>query len=80
MLIVRHIERSGHESVTPCRQTGFDPAVGRNQEWPRGQLLAYGCDPKLGGAIDKDGVCRYGSGQVFVMSVEGRTVAKYDLD
>lgn len=84
MLIIRHIERSGHESVTPCKQVVFDPAVGRKKEWPKGQLLALGCDPKLGGTtggpIDESGACRYGNGKVFVMSAEGRTVASYDLD
>jgi len=80
MLIVRQIERSGHQSITPCKQVVFDPAVGINKEHPGGQLLAIGCDPKAGGPIDEHGLCRYDAGEVFVMSIEGRTVAKYDLD
>ncbi len=80
MLIVKHAEHSAHENVMPCRSVGYEPPSSElGNEWPSGRVVAYGCDPKLGGAVDADGVCRFGSGRVFVMSVEGRTVANYDL-
>jgi hypothetical protein len=80
MLIVRHVECGGHESVMPCRSVGYEPPEkDQATDWPEGCVLAYGCDPKLGGAVDADGVCRFGDGRVFVMSIEGRTVANYDL-
>lgn len=82
MLIVKHVEKSGYESVRPCRTVSFFPPGDANLDdsfKAKGMLMAYGCDPESKGPVDEDGNCRYGGGRVFVMSVEGRTVSNYDF-
>lgn len=74
MLTVKHVEKSGHESVTPTTSIAFDPATGENKEYPRGQLLAFGIDTTVAGYN------RYASGTVYVMNDNGSTVARYDFD
>jgi hypothetical protein len=75
MLTVKHVEKSGHQSVTPAETVVFDPAVGKNNEWPKGQVVAFGVPQPV-----SDGCNRYGTGIVYVMNDHGSTVAKYDLD
>lgn len=81
MLVIRKIERSGHEEVLTCKTANFDPAVGQNNEHPNGILFLTGCpmDGDQNGPADPGGTRHITSGNVFVMSIEGRTVAKYDL-
>ena len=78
MLTVKHVERSGHESVTTAASAYYDPAVGQNNEYPKGQVVAFG-SPNDGGATH-EGVTRFGGGKVFIMNDHGSTVANYDLD
>jgi len=70
-LTVRHIERSGHESVTQAVSVSFEPARGKSPA----QLIAFGVPSPI-----SDGCNRYGDGKIFVMNEAGATVAKYDLD
>jgi hypothetical protein len=75
MLTVKHVERSRHESITTATGVWFDPAVGKNNEYPNGQLVAVGVpQPTI------DGCNRYSSGVIYVMNENGKTVGKYDLD
>jgi hypothetical protein len=75
MLTVKHVERSGHEGVTTAESVIFDPATGADNEWPHGQVVAFGVPRPV-----SDGCNRYGNGLVYVMNDGGSTVAKYDLD
>lgn len=75
MLTVKHVEKSGHESVTTAESVSFDPAAGENNEYPRGQLLAFGTPRPITGVFDQ-----YSSGTVYVMNSTGATVAIYRLD
>lgn len=79
MLTVKHIEKSGHQGIRSCRDVVFDPAIGQNKEYPNGQVVAFGV-PADEGVVGPDGVCRFGSGHVYVMNEHGATVAKYILD
>jgi hypothetical protein len=72
MLTIKHVEELGHESIQAARSVSYDPAGG-------GTLIAFGCEPN-GGAVDADGVCRYGDGRVYVMNENGATVGTYNLD
>lgn len=74
MLTVKHIENDGHESITSAESVVFDPAVGQGNEWPRGQVIAFGVPQPT-----SDGCNRYGSGVVYIMNSTGSTVGKYDL-
>lgn len=69
-LTVRHLEPSGHESITQAVSVSFQP-LGDNQDL---QLIAFGVPNPV-----SDGCNRYASGTVYVMNEAGATVAKYDL-
>lgn len=73
MLTVKHVETSGHENVTTADSVTFDPAVGENNEYPRGQVLAWGV-PGL------SEMHRFSSGIVYVMNARGSTVSTYNLN
>lgn len=75
MLTVKHVEKSGYESINLAEVVTFDPAVGSNNEWPKGQVVAFGVKQPM-----SDGYNRYGNGIVYVMNDQGSTVAKYNLD
>lgn len=74
MLTIKHVEKSGHESIQQAHNVSFDPGDQAQET----TLFAYGCTAK-GGAVDDDGVCRYGTGVVYVMNDAGATVGKYDF-
>lgn len=75
MLTVKHVERSGHESVTVAATVIFDPATGQDKEYPNGQVVAFGVPMPV-----SDGCNRYSGGIIYVMNDHGSTVAKYDLN
>jgi hypothetical protein len=75
MFTVKHVERDGHEGVVQADSVIFDPAVGENNEYPKGQVVAFGVPQPT-----SDGCNRYGNGVVYVMNDRGSTVAKYNLD
>lgn len=81
MLTLKHIETSGHESIQQARSVDFTPARASHPDdtSPHDQLIAFGCTA-IGGAVDADGVCRYGDGIVYVMNDHGSTVAQYYLN
>lgn len=74
MLTIKHVEKSGHESLTPAETVCFDPAIGEHGEYPNGQVCAFGVPHPV-----SDGCDRYSSGIIYVMNDAGRTVSKYDL-
>ena len=69
MLTINHIEVDGHEGIHLARQVSY--AIG--------QLTAFGCPGPDEGAR-RDGVVNYGTGRVYVMNENGKTVAAYDLE
>lgn len=74
-LTVRHLEPSGHESITQAISVSYQPGNNtpeRGDEKPL--LIAFGVPDSMG-----EGHCNYGSGTVYVMNEAGATVAKYDL-
>lgn len=73
MLIVKHVEKSGHEGITVAEAICFDPTTGR--EYSKGQVIAFGVPRPI-----SDGFNRYSSGMVHVLSASGDAIAKYDLD
>lgn len=74
MLTIKHIEKSGHESVQQARDVAFQPGD-KDAEM---KLTAFGCTAH-GGAVDDSGVCLYATGRIFVMNDAGATVASYDF-
>jgi hypothetical protein len=74
MLTVKHVDIGGHESITLAETVIFDPAVGKDNEYPAGQVVAFGVPAPI-----SDGCNRYSSGRVFVMNDFGKTVAVYRL-
>lgn len=74
MLTVKHVESNGYQSVTLAEMVTFDPAIGQNNEYPNGQVIAWGVKQPI-----SDGCNRYGDGLIYVMNDQGSTVAKYDL-
>lgn len=81
MLTIRHVEKSGHESIQQANNVSFTPKKASHPEDrdPRDELIAFGCTG-IGGAVDEFGVCRYGSGKVYVMNDAGATVGNYSFD
>lgn len=75
MLTVKHVEKSRHEGITQAETVVFDPATGASNEYPNGQVVAFGVPQPTA-----DGCNRYGNGVVYVMNDRGSTVAKYNLD
>lgn len=74
-MAVRHIEKSGYESVVLATSVGFDPAIGQHKEYPNGQVVAFGVPNPV-----SDGCNRYSTGKIFVMNEAGATIAQWDLD
>jgi hypothetical protein len=81
LLTIKHIEKSGHQSLQQAHCVSFTPrgAAHPDDKNPRDEFIAFGCTA-TGGAVDEHGVCRYGAGTVYVMNDAGATVAKYHLD
>lgn len=81
LLTVKHIEASGYENIQQAHSVSFYPkkVSMEGTENPRDEFIAFGCTA-VGGATDEHGVCRYGSGRVYVMNDAGSTIAKYDLN
>jgi hypothetical protein len=78
LLTIKHIETGGYESMQQAHSVSFHPNGIDGDEVKTPTLIAYGCTAK-GGATDEHGVCRYGTGDVFVMNDAGSTVGKYRL-
>jgi hypothetical protein len=81
LLTIKHVEKSGYESIQQAHSVSFTPAKLAHPDKvdPKDELIAFGCTGK-GGAVDSDGVCRYGDGTVYVMNDAGSTVGKYHLN
>lgn len=73
MFTVKHVEKNGHMSLRTASEVWYDPAVGEQDEYPHGQLLA-------GNGSGTEHPFRYSSGVVYVMNDKGSTVSRYDLD
>ena len=71
MLTIKHIEKSGSESISEAKEISF---YGDERQAPR--VHAYG----VGDPDAVDGHIQYGNGIVYVMNASGSTIAKYDLD
>jgi hypothetical protein len=78
MLTIKHIEKSGHESIQMARSVSYNPNGMEGHEPRTPTLEAHGCTGD-GGAVS-NGWCCYGDGKVYVMNDAGRTVGNYDLD
>ena len=81
MLTIKHVERSGHESIIQAHSVSYKPkghAPGGDTPAESATLEAFGCTGD-GGPVS-DGWCCYGNGKVFVMNDAGSTVGNYDLD
>jgi hypothetical protein len=78
-LTIKHIERSGYESIQCCASVTYHPKNTNADRKGAAELIAFGCSMR-GGPTDEHGVCRYGTGRVFVMNENGATVAMYDFD
>lgn len=78
MLTVKHIEDSGHETLTPATRVTFTPSscnMDGDTEHPHGDFRMFGVpDPHY-----IDGSTRYTKGRIYVMNAAGKTVAHYDL-
>jgi hypothetical protein len=70
MLTLKHVEPDGHEGIQTARELSFNES--------QKQLTAFGCPGPDEGAR-RDGVVNYGTGRVYVMNDNGKTVAVYDL-
>lgn len=77
MLTIKHVEKSGFESIQMAHSVWTEDD--QNADAKRQILVASGCTA-LGGATGADGICRYGSGTVYVMNDAGATVGKYHFD
>lgn len=73
-LTVRHLEPSGHESITQAISVSFQPGTNPPGDNEDTQLIAFGVPNPV-----SDGCNRYASGTVYIMNEAGATVAKYDL-
>ena len=71
MLTIKHIEMDGHESVMSAVSVSF------NAE--KNELTGFG-SPGPDEGSRKDGVIVYGSGHIYVMNENGKTVAAYNLE
>ncbi|WP_267550350.1 hypothetical protein [Rhizobium rhizogenes] len=71
MMTVKHVDESGEESVYPARSVNFVPKGSRKDDADHHTLWRYTED---GTAVPLTG------GFVYVMNVNGNTVARYDLE
>lgn len=74
LLTIKHVEKSGHESIQQAHNVCFNPGDGKVIT----SVEAFGCTGR-GGAVDADGHCSYVDGKVYVMNDAGATVGNYDL-
>lgn len=68
MLTVRHIEESGHESITPAHRVWSEP----------GDQVGGGTR-NVFADIGKDHPLHFVTGQIYVMNDNGKTVATYAM-
>jgi hypothetical protein len=77
MLTIKHVEESGHQSVTSAASVTFTPANLTHPDDQNGhdEVIAFGVPMPI-----SDGCNRYRNGTVYVMNDHGSTVANYNLD
>lgn len=78
MLTLKHVEKSGHESIRMAQNVSYKPDGMEGVEPRKPVLEAFGCTGD-GGPVS-NGWCCFGDGIVYVMNDHGSTVAKYDLN
>ena len=71
MFTIKHIEKSGRESLETAESVSFEPA---GEERRYDSVVALGGTCKVSGDYN-----RYASGKVYVMNDAGKTVSAYDL-
>jgi hypothetical protein len=78
MLTIKHVDRSGHESIRMAHSVAYNPDGMEGHEPRKPIVEAYGCTGD-GGPVS-DGWCCYADGKVYVMNDAGSTVGNYDLN
>lgn len=80
LLTIKHVEKSGHESIQQAHSISYHPkGVDGREPKDKPCLEAFGCTG-IGGPVDEHGWCCYANGIVYIMNDSGSTVGKYDLD
>lgn len=72
MFTIKHIEKSGHESLSTAESVSFVP---KSDDEPRNALDAFGGSQNTSGEKHS----RFSSGHVYVMNEAGKTVGTYAL-
>jgi hypothetical protein len=69
MFTVKYCGPNHHETLTSADEIYYDPAIGTNGEYPRGQLECFNGEKRT----------RHVDGVVYVMNETGATVSKFNL-
>lgn len=76
MLTVKHIERSGYESVISALSVSKYPKATKEAACDSsGMVVAFGVINGLNGNCTK-----FADGKIYIMNENGKTIANYDLD